>query len=137
MRKNLARLTLAAIAILALAPAVAGAQVPPYQPGTSHPQAGPAFADAGHPLIHRPNPWGSTDLPYPLINAAFRLRVQPGSVHIWLDGQDVTLISKVTSMGFEVTPADALTVGRHTVRITGLTQSGAPISDGWSFTVTS
>jgi hypothetical protein len=129
--------TFAAAAVIALSSAIAGAAVPPYHPGTSHPQIGPAFADAGHSLIHRPSPWGSTNRPYPLVNADFRIRVQPSSIRISLDGRTVTRIAKITALGFEFTPAFPLRVGRHTIRITGASQSGAVISDGWSFTVSS
>jgi hypothetical protein len=132
-----ARLTLAAVAAITLSSTIAGAAVPPYHPGSSHPHPGPASADAGHSLIHRPSPWGSTIRPYPLVNAAFRVRVQPGSVHISLDGKNVTRICKITALGFEFTPAFPLHVGTHIVRISGVTQSGARISDSWSFTVAS
>jgi len=131
------RSTIAAIAVFILCSATIGASVPPYRPGTSHPHPGPASADAGHSLIHRPSPWGSTNRPYPLVNAAFRERVRPGSLRISLDGESVTQISKVTALGFEFTPAFPLLVGRHTVRIVGVSADGVPISDGWSFTVSS
>lgn len=132
-----ARLTLTAVAIIALSSAIAAAAVPPYQAGTSHPQTGPVSADAGHSLIHRPSPWGSINRPYPLINADFRVRVQPQSMRISLDGRNVTQIAKVTALGFEFTPAFPLRVGTHTVRIMGVTQNGTPVSDSWSFSVSS
>ncbi|HEY9085538.1 MAG TPA: copper amine oxidase N-terminal domain-containing protein [Candidatus Tyrphobacter sp.] len=114
-----------------------GGPAPPYRPGTSQPHPGPIWADAGHQLLHRPYPWGLTSRPYPLINASFRLPVQPYTMRIMLDGRNVTDIAKVTMMGFEFTPAYPLHAGTHTVRVFGETQNGMPISDGWSFTVTS
>jgi len=115
----------------------AGAQnVPPYQPGTSQQQPGPAWADAGHPLLHRPYPWGSVALQFPLINASFRSPLDPRSVLVTLDGSDVTPIAKVTARGFEFTPAFRLHVGQHVVRVTGTTADGRTVSDGWSFNVT-
>ncbi len=118
----------------------AGAQqsgVPPYSPGTSHQQPGPSWADAGHPLLHRPFPWGSVAQQFPLINASFRRPMRSETVVVTLDGSDETNIAKVTTMGFEFTPAFRLHIGTHTVRITGVTQTGASLTDGWTFTVTS
>lgn len=112
------------------------AAAPPYRPGTSNQRPGPAWADAGHPLLHRPYPWGSVSRPYPLINASFRRPMRSHSVRVTLDGRNVTPIAKITSMGFEFTPAFRLLVGVHEVRVSGVTQDGMPVSDGWSFTVT-
>ncbi len=113
-----------------------GAMSPPYQPGTSMQQPGPAWADAGHPLLHRPFPWGDVSQQFPLVNASFRHPLRPESVRITLDGRNVTEIAKVTAMGFEFTPAYRLHVGTHEIRVSGVTQDGALISDAWSFTVT-
>jgi hypothetical protein len=127
---------LLAFALLPEAFASAQSQTPPYQPGTSHQQPGPASADAGHPLLHRPYPWGEISVPYPLINASFKHAMQRHSVRVTLDGRNVTEIAQVGAMGFEFTPAFPLSVGTHTVRVTGVLQTGQSISDGWSFTVT-
>lgn len=129
--------SLSLLATLACAVHARAQGVPPYQPGTSQQQPGPAWADAGHPLLHRPYPWGSVSLQYPLVNASFRHALDPSSIVVTLDGDDVTPIAKITAMGFEFTPAFRLHVGQHSVHVTGRTQDGHPISDGWSFTVTS
>jgi hypothetical protein len=110
-------------------------QVPPYQPGSSYQRPGPAWADAGHSLVHRPSPWGQTSRPYPLINASFRTPVLPNSVRVMLDGRNVTGIARITPRGFEFTPAFPLRAGEHVVRIFARTQDGMPVSDSWSFTV--
>lgn len=125
------------LAMLSASVASAQSQTPPYHPGTSHQQPGPASADAGHALLHRPYPWGSISAPYPLINASFKHAMQPRTIRVTLDGRDVTAIAQVGPMGFEFTPAFPLSVGTHTVRVTGTLQTGGAISDGWSFTVTS
>lgn len=109
--------------------------VPPYHPGTSQQQPGPAWADAGHALLHRPYPWGTISQQFPLINASFRRPLDPGSIRVMLDGDDVTQIAKVTPMGFQFTPAFRLHAGTHSVRVMGRTQDGAPAADGWTFTV--
>lgn len=132
------------VRIIALAVAVAAggaaaavrAQMPPYQPGTSHQQSGPAWADAGHALLHRPYPWGSVNLPYPLINASFKHPMQAGTVRVRLDGNDVTDVAQIGAMGFEFTPLDALQIGVHRIVVTGATQLGARVTDGWTFAVT-
>ncbi len=113
-----------------------GAMAPPYQPGTSMQQPGPAWADAGHPLLHRPFPWGDISRQFPLVNASFRRPLRPESVRVTLDGRNVTEIAKVSPMGFEFTPAFRLRVGVHEVRVSGVSRDGTPVSDGWSFTVT-
>lgn len=110
--------------------------VPPYRPGTSQQRPGPAWADQGHPLLHRPYPWGSTSRPFPLINASFQHPMDPSSIVIRLDGHNVTGIARVRTLGFEFTPAFALHVGPHTISVTGRTQDGRFISDGWTFQVT-
>ncbi len=109
--------------------------MPPYRPGTSSQRPGPAWADAGHPLVHRPSPWGQTSRPYPLISASFRVTMLPDSVRIMFDGRDVTQIARITPRGFEFTPAFPLRAGEHAVRVFGRTQNGMAVSDGWSFTV--
>jgi hypothetical protein len=108
---------------------------PPYHPGTSHQQSGPAWADQGHAILHRPFPWGSVSQQYPLINASFRRPMRRDSIVVRLDGRNVTDIAKVTTMGFEFTPAYRLRDGTHTVSVMGVAQDGAQISDGWTFTV--
>lgn len=113
-----------------------GGPAPPYHPGSSVQQPGPSWADAGHPLLHRPFPWGSISRPYPLISASFRRPMRPDSIRVTLDGRNETGIAKITAMGFELTPAFRLHVGTHNVRISGVAQDGAPVTDGWSFTVT-
>lgn len=135
-------IALSSIAAIAVTMATSSAQqqvgqTPPYNPGTSTWQEGPPNAGVGHILVNRPYPWGQTSLPFPLITSSFRKQMQPDSIRITLDGHDVTDIAQVKSGGFEFTPAFALAVGMHVIRITGTTLGGKPISDGWSFTVTS
>ncbi|MGH7737586.1 MAG: hypothetical protein ACREMP_06940 [Candidatus Tyrphobacter sp.] len=124
------------LASLTTAIGTAQSAVPPYHPGTSHQQPGPAWADRGHALIHRPYPWGSVSRPYPLVSASFRRPMEAQSIRVTLDGFNVTKIARVTAMGFEFTPAFPLHAGVHVVRISGETQNGNAISDGWDFTVT-
>ncbi len=113
-----------------------GGPVPPYHPGSSYQQPGPSWADYGHPLFHRPYPWGDVAQQYPLVNASFRSAMRPETVQVRLDGRNVTDISKITTRGFEFTPAFRLHVGTHTVSVTGITAGGQRLSDAWTFTVT-
>ncbi len=69
-------------------------------------------------------------MPYPLINASFKHPMRASTIRVWLDGRNVTEITQVGPMGFE------LTIGTHTVRVSGVMRSGQRISDGWSFAVT-
>lgn len=112
-------------------------QTPSYTPGTSTWQEGPPNAGTGHVLVNRPYPWGQTALPFPLITASFRKQMQPDSVRVMLDGNDVTAIAQVKSGGFEFTPAFPLSAGTHSVRIIGTALNGKHIVDAWSFTVSS
>jgi hypothetical protein len=72
---------------------------------------------------------------FPHITAEFTHVVSPRSVHLWLDGNDVTERGRVSSAGFSITPAAALQSGSHTVRVTGNDVTGASFSREWSFAV--
>jgi hypothetical protein len=72
---------------------------------------------------------------FPRIAAEFTHVVSPRSVHIWLDGNDVTGRARVSAAGFAYTPTAALQSGPHTVRVNGLDVTGSSFSSEWSFVV--
>ena len=86
----------------------------------------------------RPAPGSLIGSPYPTIYARLgggSSAVNPSSVQITVDGEDVTASSTVSSAYVSYTPSTALATGQHTVSISGSTDDGAPLSDGWTFRV--
>ena len=69
----------------------------------------------------------------PAIHAAFSEPVQQSSLHVSIDGRDVTNDVYSNSNGFDVTPNFQLPAGTHRVRVTGTTQAGASFGTGWQF----
>lgn len=81
----------------------------------------------------RPADGGTTPAARPAVSGTFSVPVDPNSVHILLDGRDVSGAAYVSSSDFLLTPGYDLTPRRHTVEITGRAQSGAPFDRSWSF----
>jgi hypothetical protein len=70
----------------------------------------------------------------PTIQATFEDgRVDPNSVHIELDGRDVTSNAYISPRGITYTPPQ-LPAGRHEVRVVGQDANGARFERGWAFT---
>ncbi|MDQ6768167.1 MAG: copper amine oxidase N-terminal domain-containing protein [Candidatus Eremiobacteraeota bacterium] len=70
----------------------------------------------------------------PAVSGSFSSRVDPNSVHITLDGRDVSSTSDISSSDFLFTPPYPLTPERHTVRVTGRAADGSSFEQSWSFT---
>jgi hypothetical protein len=70
----------------------------------------------------------------PNIRASFSEPVNRDSLHVYVDGQDVSGSTEASSSSFNVTPPFALNPGTHTVRVTGTTAAGATFDKSWSFT---
>jgi hypothetical protein len=70
----------------------------------------------------------------PAIHARFSEPVQQNSVHVSIDGRDVTNDVYINANGFDVTPSFQLPAGTHRVHVAGTTQAGAGFSTGWRFT---
>ncbi len=70
----------------------------------------------------------------PAVSASFSAPVDPNSVHITLDGRDVSNTTDISGSNFLFTPPYALTPQEHTVRVTGTSTSGTSFSQSWSFT---
>jgi copper amine oxidase-like protein/CopC domain-containing protein len=70
----------------------------------------------------------------PAVSGTFSASVDPNSVHITLDGRDVSSTSDISSTDFLFTPLYPLTPERHTVRVTGTAKDGTTFDQSWSFT---
>ena len=68
-----------------------------------------------------------------VIRASFTRAVRPDSVHVRIDGNDVTVATTITSHGFEFRPQRRLSPGEHRIRVTGQTETGSRFSTGWDF----
>ncbi|MDQ2679423.1 MAG: copper amine oxidase N-terminal domain-containing protein [Candidatus Eremiobacteraeota bacterium] len=69
----------------------------------------------------------------PAIHAAFSEPINRDSLHVAVDGRDVTAQVYGSATGFDVTAPFALTAGTNRVRVTGTTQAGAQFNTGWTF----
>lgn len=110
-----------------------------YQPqGTTHQyqsQYGGRQYGEGANFLRNAYPMARTSRVYPPISASFDRPLQPQTVRVRLDGQDVTANARIRPDGFQFTPSYRLTGGTHTVRVTGITQDGMRVSQYWTFTV--
>jgi hypothetical protein len=79
-------------------------------------------------------PATSTGSAQPNIRATFSEPVNRDTLHVYIDGQDVSGSTEASTMSFNVTPSFVLNPGTHTVRVTGATATGASFDTGWSFT---
>ena len=79
-------------------------------------------------------PATSTGTTQPNIRAGFSEPVNRDTLHVYVDGQDVSASTEASSTAFNVTAPFALNPGTHTVRVTGVTAAGATFDKSWSFT---
>ena len=70
----------------------------------------------------------------PAVSGSFSSPVDPNSVHITLDGRDVSSTTDISPNNFLFSPPYQLTPQSHTVRVTGKGQNGASFDQSWSFT---
>jgi Copper amine oxidase N-terminal domain len=72
---------------------------------------------------------------FSVISAQFSRSVQPGSVRVLLDGNDITSRCGVSASAFSYKPPAPLGGGSHNVRVTGRGSDGAGFDHSWSFSV--
>lgn len=94
------------------------------------PQPGPVQLRA-----QRPEPGTRLADRFALIAADFTREVNPGSVTVRFDGNNITNRSGVSSTGFSYKPPAPLEFGEHTVRVTGRGAGGADFDRSWSFSI--
>jgi hypothetical protein len=110
-----------------------------YQPQGTTPQYQTQYSGSqygeGANFLRNTYPMAQTPRVYPPIGASFDRPLQPQTVRVRLDGQDVTADARIRPDGFQFTPSYRLSGGTHTVRVTGIAQDGRPVSQYWTFTV--
>ena len=79
-------------------------------------------------------PQGNTG-PMTPISADFSQPMRRDSLRIMVDGNDVTSAVYFNRNSFQYTPRRPLDPGRHTVRVSGVTQDGASVDASWEFRV--
>jgi hypothetical protein len=104
-----------------------------------------SFAVAGAPpppanpidlRARQPEPGASVNNRFIVISAEFTRDVDPGSVRVLLDGNNIASRSGVSATGFSYKPPAPLDFGSHTVRVTGRGPAGgSPFDRSWSFSV--
>ena len=70
----------------------------------------------------------------PTISSNFRLKVDPNSVRLTLDGLDVSRAATVSDSGFVYAPPSPLQSIKHTFVVAGKLASGQEFSEQWMFT---
>jgi hypothetical protein len=96
--------------------------------------AGAAPVAAVQLLNQRPAPEVVVAAKSPAVSGTFSAPVDPNSVHISLDGRDVSSTTDISSGDFLFTPPYALTPERHVVRVTGKSADGTSFDRSWGFT---
>ena len=71
------------------------------------------------------------------VHAEFSEAVNRDTLHVAVDGRDVTHLVYANQFGFDVTPNFELVPGTHHVTVTGSTTAGPSFSTGWSFSTSS
>ncbi len=108
-------------------------------PPTSAPAAAPTAAAAVNSVNLAavvPARNASVSLTRPAIRANFDQPVDVGTVHVYLDGRDVSNNAYLNPNQVDFTPPYDLPAEKHGVRITGKNQAGAPFDRSWAFTTT-
>ncbi|GAC1531544.1 MAG: hypothetical protein NVS2B8_19980 [Vulcanimicrobiaceae bacterium] len=70
----------------------------------------------------------------PTVSANFNQAVDPNTVHLTLDGRDITASSTTSTTGFVYAPPSPLQSIKHTVSTSGKLASGGSFAQSWSFT---
>lgn len=75
---------------------------------------------------------------YPAISAIIATQggadIDPGAIHLLIDGNDVSANASVIGNQIVYTPRTPLSNGQHNVQVDGVDRSGVPFSGQWSFT---
>ena len=110
------------------------AQTPPNETITPAPPAQPGQG-AIRLENEQPARGATVQARRPTISAAFvGGTVDPATVRIQLDGNDVTNDSTRSPRGFIYVPRGPLTPAQHTVQVSGTDNNGSPFLRGWRFT---
>jgi|SRR5579884_2068052 len=81
----------------------------------------------------RPASGATVNTTHPAIRATFSEPVNRDSLHVTIDGRDVTSLVYANTNGFNVTPNFELPPGTHRVAVSGTTSAGATFNTRWSF----
>ncbi len=81
------------------------------------------------------HPTGAVNTQSPAIHALFSEPINRDTMHVLIDGRDVTNNVYANANGFDVTPPTPLSPGSHHVMVTGTTAAGASFRTGWNFTI--
>ncbi len=112
---------------------------PPYPPPPRPPYPPPPPPRPPVSIVqlraHQPSPGSVVHDRFSTVSADFTLRVNADSVRVRLDGNDITYRAGVTATGFSYRPPSPLSIGSHTVRVTGRDFGGGTFDRSWSFTV--
>lgn len=110
-----------------------GGAPPPYPP--PRPPYPPPPAAMLQLRGQQPAPGARTANRFVTISTSFTRNVRPATVRLWLDGNDVTSRSGISSSEVSYRPPAPLYVGSHTMRVAGTDNAGMRFDRSWSFAV--
>ncbi|MGB8964367.1 MAG: copper amine oxidase N-terminal domain-containing protein [Candidatus Cybelea sp.] len=110
---------------------VAGPVVPP--PPVRPPYPPPA--SMVYLRAQQPPPGARVQSGFVTVSAQFSHRVNPGSVRVGLDNNDVTPRANISPTGFSYTSRAPMLLGSHSVRVAGRDAGGVGFERSWSFSV--
>lgn len=93
----------------------------------------PAVNQSFYLKNQHPAPGSTVHNTHPNLHAEFSEAVNRDTLHVGVDGRDVTTLVYANQYGFDVTPNWELTPGTHHVALSGTTAAGANFNTGWSF----
>jgi hypothetical protein len=112
-----------------------GGYAPP-PPRPNYPPPMPPPANLVQVGARQPSPGGRYGDRFVSIGAQFSHAVDPNSVRVLLDGNDITSRSNVTRNSFSYRPPAPYGFGTHEVRVSGVDRNGRRFATSWSFTTT-
>jgi hypothetical protein len=107
---------------------------PNAAPANAGPDPGATYSPS-FTIIVRPEPNAEVHEPYPAISARFAgaISIDPRSLRVMLDGNDVSAQAAVIGDQVLLTPRTALAPGSHSVSVVARDANGTPLVQQWSF----
>jgi len=94
--------------------------------------ASSSFARLPSVILKQPTPGARLRTYFPILSATVQ-RANANSLHLFVDGQDVTTSASVSAGRLQYVPRDRMRAGWHDVFVEGTGKNNRPFSDSWVF----